>query len=80
MSDFDIYCDNCGRGGNFNENGYPPDGWSFLVLDDVGGGEWECGICERAAMDALTRDNVTWEELGRGFIEVEPYDYDGPDE
>ena len=26
----------------------------------------------RYSDDPLTRDDVTWEELGRGFIEVEP--------
>jgi len=44
-----------------------------------GSGKWASGFCpdsenpaHTAEDDPLTSPNVTWEELGRGFIEVEP--------
>lgn len=41
-----IYCGDCGKEGHILLSGYPTEGWVYLVLDDVGGGDWLCPSCQ----------------------------------
>jgi len=65
-------CDECGAKIGYCEKHNIP--FVKSGLPAIGLGISNCPICNRDAREHLLQsDKATWDELGAGFIEIEPY-------